>query len=225
MYTINLKTNALEAAALIAPKKDVRYYLNGVFLSAGPEGGEIVATNGHMLYLHRVNDCTAWGGEHPRVIIPLDTIGAAVKIAKAQKMDKIAFTYHDEATPFYMLGGVRFDPVDGRYPDYWRIIPAGLRFAQHAKTFNTEYLRQMHKALLVGAGHGTGAKGLINNPLYQYDKEKDTEGASVFTIGAAENLGLIMPIRPPKDADGLLMESAFHKILCADGSHNLEGAA
>ena len=223
MYTIHLKTNAIEAALLIAPKKDIRHYLNGVFITAGPEGGEIVATNGHMLYRHHVRDCTAWGGEHPRLIIPRAAAEAAVKLAKAQKLEIMPLTISDDAIPVHQLGGLQFEPVDGRYPDYFRVIPDSVKYGQVAKCFNTEYLRTMHKALLIGAGYGSGAKAVVNNPMLQFDRpDGGAVDSSVFSIGAGENMGIIMPVRPPKDPDSVLSENAFLSVYNRNGENELK---
>ena len=51
MITINVPAQAIRAAQSCAAKQDVRYYLNGVYLS---KSGQVVGTNGHTLY---VADC------------------------------------------------------------------------------------------------------------------------------------------------------------------------
>jgi DNA polymerase-3 subunit beta len=104
-------------------QQDIRYYLNGLLLSV--EGGElrVVATDGHRLAFAR----TSLEAEHPRheVVLPRKAVLELSKLLAES----------DAAVRIALLGNqVRFDfgqvelytkVVDGKFPDYGRVIPTG----------------------------------------------------------------------------------------------------
>lgn len=118
----------LEKTAFAMAQQDVRYYLNGLLLEM--DGGVVrsVATDGHRLARYE----QAWetGLTEPRaVIVPGKAVGELrrqlgggselVRIEVGQR--QICFRYG---------GGLASSKlVDGRYPDYGRVIPGSLRKA------------------------------------------------------------------------------------------------
>lgn len=139
-----IPTDLLKAALFCASNEESRYYLRGVHLSTS---GHMVATDGHRMFVAKLAEAPA-----ADVIIPLDTVKAALKLApkRAETIELNGNT----------LGGVVFQPVDGTFPDWRRVIPPADGFKPgEDKTpahFNPVYiydLGQMSRAL--GSKTGT----------------------------------------------------------------------
>lgn len=138
-----IPTDLLKAALLCASNEESRYYLRGVHLSTS---GHMVTTDGHRLFCAKLAEAVSQD-----VIIPLDTVKAALKLAgrKAETLDLNGNT----------LGGITFTPVDGTFPDWRRVLPAADGYANgdgEPAFFNPDYvydLGQMSRAL--GSKTGT----------------------------------------------------------------------
>lgn len=102
---MRIPSKLLKAILLAAGKKDIRYYLNGIHINSR----HIVATDGHRL--HAYSHGQEW--QHGDVTIPRDAVEMALK----------ARTVDIEITDV-SVGAVSYKPLDGRYPDYMRVIPA-----------------------------------------------------------------------------------------------------
>lgn len=99
-------------ATLCAAKNDIRYYLNGIFIS---KDGDVVGTNGHMMFAgkcvseHDTDVIVQIKGKHPakftRVIIDVNA-----KVAN--------FKDKDQET----LCAIPLEIIDGRYPDWKRVM-------------------------------------------------------------------------------------------------------
>lgn len=104
-------TGLLKAALICASKEEARPYLQGVFLSTS---GHMVTTDGHRMFVARLAFPSP-----ADVIIPTYAISLALKLAGSKA----------EAIPFDMeakrLGGVPFEPIDGTFPDWRRVVPTG----------------------------------------------------------------------------------------------------
>jgi hypothetical protein len=141
-----IPTDLLKAALFCASNEESRYYLRGVHLSTS---GHMVTTDGRRLFCAKLAEAVPTD-----VIIPLDTVKAALKLAP-KKADTIELNGNT-------LGGVVFTPVDGTFPDWRRIIPAADGYANgdgKPAHFNPDYiydLGQMSRAL--GSKTGTAFK-------------------------------------------------------------------
>jgi hypothetical protein len=122
---LTINANALRAAAIVAAKKDVRFYLCGVhvWFDVGTMHAQATGTDGQVLVTGRVPfefesgaQSAPWG-----MIIPTSAI--------PKKGDTATL----EALPDgrYMLNDTVFAPVDGKFPDYARVIPTASQFCEH----------------------------------------------------------------------------------------------
>jgi len=102
-----IPADLLKAALYCASSEESRYYLRGVHLSTS---GHMVTTDGHRMFVAKLAEAPA-----ADVIIPLDTVKAALKLAgkKAATLELNGNT----------LGGITFTPVDGTFPDWRSVIP------------------------------------------------------------------------------------------------------
>jgi hypothetical protein len=142
---MQVKTEHLKAALLAAGKKDVRYYLNGVLIN----NRHIVATDGHRMTV------IAHGGEwpHGEVKIPREAVEMAVKL-KLKTVD---------VTP-EAIGPIAFKPLDGKFPDYTRVMPAlslGVDQGSVHTQVNPDFLRDAVAAVKLVVGHSHVSLSLI----------------------------------------------------------------
>ena len=103
---------------------DIRYYLNGILFIAEGKALTLVATDGHRLALAQ----TTLEGEVPsrqEVILPLKTV---LELQRLLKVDDSAIEMkfaHNQAK--FTFSGMEFVTklVEGKFPDYNRVIPKG----------------------------------------------------------------------------------------------------
>ena len=175
-----IPTDLLKAALLCASTEETRYYLKGVHLSTS---GHMVTTDGHRLFCAKLAEAVP-----ADVIIPLDTVKAALKLAprKAETIELNGNTF----------GGVVFQPIDGTFPNWKAVIPPMDGFKPGDDTapahFNPDYIYdrgQMSRAL--GSKTGTAFEIHAWNPESPH---------GVTFAGRDDCFAVIMPMRRTKDA-------------------------
>ena len=70
MTTITIETHVLKAHLIIAPKNDVRFYLNGILVDT--VNRRIVSTDGHCMLVTRFDASAIEGDSVPDFIISRD---------------------------------------------------------------------------------------------------------------------------------------------------------
>jgi len=106
-------------------QQDIRYYLNGLLLVAAHDRITVVATDGHRLAL--ASAAYEIAGTH-EVILPRKTILELSKLL-AETEDPVEFELSATQARFTFGDVVLISKlVDGKFPDYTRVIPTG-----HAK--------------------------------------------------------------------------------------------
>ena len=174
----------LKAVALSAGVKDVRYYLNGVCVFAEPRGVFAAATNGHRLAIARVGE---FDGETFSTIIPSDVVSA---IKPPKTITRITL---DTKANTLSTGGVThsFKPVEGQFPDLWRIIPERIT-TEVAANYQPRYLLDAHKAIQLCSHRGA----LEWDGIYQ---NGDSSGV-IHSVACPELVQVVMPIRCARGA-------------------------
>ena len=164
MIKINL--NVLMSAVLIAPKTDVRYYLNGIHISIN----RVTSTDGHRLFTYDIKGTFEDGNdnqfceEFASFIIPRDSI---VQLNKSLtvKERRLAVVEITENNGHYQMtcenSIVCFHPVDGKYPDVDRVIPKHYESKPH-ETYHWSYMNDFSKIAKL-LGDKLGACRLIPN--------------------------------------------------------------
>lgn len=196
----------LECALLSAAKQDIRYYLNGVYCEFTPDNTRIVTTNGHHMLVmdQKPYQDNEWTGSF---IIPRDVLEQLKPKSNTRFSRHLDSQYCITVEERVLEDGSKLVPklviremtdrieltfteVEGKFPDYTRIIPAPDLYNQIAPSadFNIEYLMLALK--LYRVVHGT--KNSITVPLRSV----------VDQIGAvrldANSWFFIMPIRHDK---------------------------
>ena len=180
-----LSRSKLKAALVCAAKADVRYYLNGVLLERTPNGDlHYVSTDGHRLFAGVQHaDWRTAKEQHGlfTMIIPRDTIEQAVKGKSSTDMIDL----RPVSGRFWVLGNVQFTPVEGKFPDWRRVIPNLDGKTESPAMFNWAYINDAEKALSLWYGvkqaHGY---------LRQYGDE-----TAIMTGKDASAFVVIMPLR------------------------------
>lgn len=180
MQKITIDRKALKAASLFAAKKDIRYYLQGVLVESTPLETRLIGCDGHTLGVHR----SEAKGDNEGIftgIIPLDIVAAILKWKSPVRNDDIPVTLTvsgNEIRADYFGNSLLFKCVDGKFPDYRRVVPSEL--SGEKAFFNPDYLiriRDASKALNVSFAFGYNG-----------------DSAALATIG--ENMiAVIMPLR------------------------------
>ncbi|MDH5784310.1 MAG: DNA polymerase III subunit beta [Chromatiales bacterium] len=118
--------------------QDVRYYLNGLLLELNPTSLRAVATDGHRLALSE-KACDISNGDIKQIIVPRKGIIELTRLL-SDSDDGCTVQINNNFIRID-LGEIVFTSklIDGRFPDYDRVIPKG---GQKIVTANRELLRQ-----------------------------------------------------------------------------------
>jgi DNA polymerase-3 subunit beta len=111
----------LEKTQFSMAQQDVRYYLNGLLLETGKGVVRTVATDGHRLALCEVT-VEEQEGAPLQVIIPRKGVLELHRLLEDENEVELSIgSNHIRAT----IGDIRFTSklIDGRFPDYDRVIP------------------------------------------------------------------------------------------------------
>ena len=174
-----IPTDLLKAALFCASNEESRYYLRGVHLATS---GHMVTTDGHRLFCAKLAEAVPTD-----VIIPLDTVKAALKLA-GKRAETIELNGNT-------LGGVVFTPVDGTFPDWRRVIPSATGYDNGTPGlphFNPDYvydLGQMCRAL--------GSKTGVTFQVHSWGADCPH---GVTFAERTDCFAVIMPMRTVKEA-------------------------
>mgnify|MGYP003674305062 CR=1 FL=1 len=190
MNTITLPAALIRGAMACQATKDVRYYLNGILLA---ENGDIVGTDGHAAFRGNCQD----SGIESDVIISIDG-----KIHA--KAESVQFVFNEDG-----LGGIAtidsgkvfsFKVIDGKYPDYNRVIPS-LPRENHSNGFTVDsgLLSKVEKTFGKGSAVNFFPGSSHECILVQYAGK----GTGVYQSSLENAVIAIMPMRSSADFDTL----------------------
>lgn len=180
---INIKTiNAL--AKYIAPKSDIRAYLNGVLVEVTENGRFYVATDGHKLVT--IREARQETDKNGQWILPRDVI-LGIKLQKERRSIKEYADLETEGAKAkldYCGTGTVFAFVDGKFPDWRRVIPS--KTSGEVAQFNPDLLAAVRDcaAATVGIGRYEGLNILHNG-----------DSASLYQCNDHTFIAVIMPLR------------------------------
>jgi DNA polymerase III sliding clamp (beta) subunit (PCNA family) len=179
-----LQKDFISALKFVAPAmgvKDMRYYLNGVYLEFKEDNAlSLTATDGHRL--HTVTMEHDHG--QPESVHIIDA--ASVKTVRGQAIEL------DISAPCEVpiLHGIPAQIIEGTYPPYRRVIPSGDPQPTESIFFNTEYLSASAKAIKC-----------LGRPVCKIDLFGDNNSIRItpsFSGFWSEVIAVIMPIDPTK---------------------------
>jgi DNA polymerase-3 subunit beta len=132
----------IKALLTAAPKKDIRYYLNGICVDASKETVVLVATDGHMMLCFPVSADAIEDHINGQFIIDRVDIDA-IKPMKAGKHTLPLIIEVDEKG--YTISGATKAVntlVDGKFPDWRRVVPQTI--SGELAQFNLELLSRIN---------------------------------------------------------------------------------
>ena len=132
----------IKALLTAAPKKDMRYYLNGICVDASKDTVVLVATDGHMMLSFPVSADAIEDRINGQFIIDRVDLDA-IKPAKAGKHTLPLIIEVDDKG--YTISGATKAVntlVDGKFPDWRRVVPQTL--SGELAQFNLELLSRIN---------------------------------------------------------------------------------
>lgn len=132
----------IKALLTAAPKKDIRFYLNGICVDATKDTVVLVATDGHMMLSFPVSADAIEDRINGQFIIDRVDLDA-IKPAKAGKHTLPLIIEVDEKG--YTISGATKAVntlVDGKFPDWRRVVPQTL--SGELAQFNLELLSRIN---------------------------------------------------------------------------------
>jgi hypothetical protein len=209
---IYIESNKLAAAALFAAKSDVRSYLIGVLIEANALTTRVMGTDGHVLLCAQSSDCKNDIDKPVSIVIPADVLKAV------KPDDRIAHLSSADNGKTWELAtgnacGSRqiFAPIDGRSPDYRRVLPdvEKLRLQHFDSTVKSpkgprldmradvvQYTAQIDPELLVKFAKAGRMLTGKRDTCQTYLHHTGLYSAVGVTIGGRDDVyGVIMPVR------------------------------
>jgi DNA polymerase-3 subunit beta len=214
--SVTIEAKYLHAVLAVAPKNDVRHYLNGVYIHQIGAELRMVATDGHrMLVLTMACDkVLPWGVKG--VILPREEMGRIASfIGKPKAGEPLAFDVsfgvdHPFAT-IQESSGATFPvrPVDGTFPDYMTIL--GKSSDAFTAQREVAVVAAMNASYLKAAG--AIAAQLESENVFPFFGGQEGE-PTVFTFGGEP--GALLFVMPIRDAGEALKPQTI-KLIGAEG--------
>ena len=195
MNQFHVKQSTLDALLLIAAKKDIRYYLNGVYIEYDATTTRAIGCDGHKLGIYQAAAPDNRGAGS--LIIPRDVIENLPKKCGILTFSQISDTHWEINTG---NATIKFAPCDAKYPDFRRVVSsiqtAGTSGA--AAGFNLDYLNQFEKCGNILAG----SKLRVGNRLRLHH---NGDAAGLVLLNCVDGFaGVVMPLRDSIGSTGAL---------------------
>lgn len=197
---VRVSLNRLAALLAIAPTKDARTNLNGVYLHQ--VGGELrlVATDGHRMLVLSQDQPEVLGWGEAGVILPTAELAHILKYTGKDCDETLTISYgagHPHAVVNYEIATFNVRPVDGTFPPYARVFDdVGKAFAGgeveplQTAGLNAKYVKAA----------GAVSAALESESLFFFPP-RDDKSATVFTFGGCSGAVLIvMPFKADRPA-------------------------
>ena len=131
-----VKTELLKSALLFSSKEKTRYYLNGVYFEKTETGVAIVTTDGHRMFVAKVQVDDACSNFEP-FIVPNEIIKQVLTGYKGTTV------LVDELNK--IIGNINFASIDGTFPN-WRRVLVTEPVSDEPAQFNPVYIGDIGKA-------------------------------------------------------------------------------
>lgn len=180
----------LEKTHFSMAHQDVRYYLNGLLLEIGKNSVRAVATDGHRLALCDV-DAGGTDSQGQQVIVPRKGVLELQRLLAGEGELTLAIgSNHLRAE----VDSIRFTTklIDGRFPDYQRVIP---KLGDHSIRANREETKQaLYRAAILSNEKYRGIrieleKGRLKIQAHNPEQEEAEEEVEVAYDGQAMEIG------------------------------------
>lgn len=178
--TYTIPANIIKALLLVAAKRDIRYYLNGIYVDNSADCVRLVATDGRILAVAKCAAALTSPEDYCSFIIPRK----ALEQLKITSELVITHNHTLEQSITMVSDGLQLScaPIDGKYPDYRGAIPS--EFTGEAAYYdldNVSIIQKMAVAL--------GCQRLDKTNILQNGKD-----AGLVNFGNMPIFGIIMPL-------------------------------
>jgi DNA polymerase-3 subunit beta len=121
---------SIESVLFAMAVADIRYYLNGLYLQVNAHDLDIVATDGHRLAIShlRLEEVALNNKSKESLILSRRAVIEILRLLSDH--DEEGLFYFSAETAYIVLGQTTFSCqiVDGKYPDYRRVLPKELPY-------------------------------------------------------------------------------------------------
>ena len=173
-------------------QQDVRYYLNGMLLEITPQRVRAVATDGHRLALSDIDGLNISDVQEQKFILPRKAaleLGRLLNDTDAPVQVELS-TNHVR----FVMNNTTFTSklIDGRFPDYERVIPAP---GKNVLTVERDLLKQaLQRASILSNEKYRGIRFTLSENLLQLtannpEQEQAEEEVAVDYAGDAMSIG------------------------------------
>lgn len=178
--TVLVKASIIKAISHFAAKRDIRWYLQGIFVEIDGEDAYLCATNGHILAAYRTSvDARSGNDSKLSAIFPIGLFQAVKKNDVPVTLTIGANLVSVKQTDITLSGA----PLAGEFPRWRKVIPSKL--SGDAGQFNPEYIRDLGKvAKLINESQH-------NHPIIHHNGE----GAAIVSLGDRDFVAVVMPMR------------------------------
>jgi hypothetical protein len=184
---INVDANLFRAAAVCQSDEEVRYYINGVYVTRHPQGGAVlVSTDGHRLFVALDQN----GRVGAAKIIRLGSQG--LKACVARKGDDVRRLVIDKAGNAEIVNVWKSEKstfVDGTYPDWRKVVPVQ-KWKNAPASFNGKYLGSFGRIAAMLTEDSTSIRVLTGS-------DGSSPALVLFPYFDAA-FGILMPMRSPE---------------------------
>jgi DNA polymerase-3 subunit beta len=155
-------------------QQDIRYYLNGLLFEVNTNRLNIVGTDGHRLSF--ISTELKQNYDKQEIILPRKTVIELIKLLDDSEEDVQIEMYSNQVN--FSFGNIKLisKVIDGKFPDYNRVIPVG-----HKNTFTIERLNvllAMQRASILSNEKYRGIRMVLsNNNLKLISTNSDQEEA------------------------------------------------
>lgn len=187
-YEVIVPFGHLKALKLFSGKKDIRYYLNGIYVEFNKYNTILVSTDGHRLLSTAIyNKETLHGRDTIGAIIPNETIDSLLKVKSSLNAASISLQVENNIVKKINIvnDAVKLEtlPIEGKYPDFRRVFPESV--SNEVGHYDFSYLNDFTKAAQYISGNKNAHAILSQNG----DK------AALVSLDYQDCAGVICPLR------------------------------
>jgi len=189
-----VKQSTLDAMLVLAGKKDIRYYLNGLHIEFNREFTRVIACDGHKLGIFQA--AAPDNGGCGSITIPREVIENLPKKCNVLEFAELEGGLWQIDTG--ALATIKFAPCDSKYPDFRRVVNQADKTSGEAAGFNLTYLNEFEKCgnLLAGSKLKVGNRVRIHH---------NGQNGALITLNCVDNFaGVLMPLRDSVGSSGAL---------------------
>lgn len=171
-------------------QQDIRYYLNGLLFEVNGNRLNVVGTDGHRLSFTSTELSSSY--EKQEIILPRKTVIELIKLLDESEEEVTIELANGQAN--FAFGDIRLisKVIDGKFPDYTRVIPVG-----HQNSFTVDrmmILLSMQRASILSNEKYRGIRMVLSNNSLKListnsEQEEAEEELEINYAGSSLDIG------------------------------------